>query len=120
MKKFALLVIFLVRSLYASPHGGGMGQAAGTPPSVYLTWTASITPGTTVNVYRCLGPSCTNFTQIATGVAAGGPYTDTTVTSGSYTYYVTAELNGVESDPSNLITLLVLLRSSGNFSGQVF
>src|ERR1700734_1887494 len=83
--------------------GVAFGQTAGAP-SATLSWTASATPGSTVTVFRCAGASCTTFTQLATGIAAGGPYVDTTVTAGAYSYYVTATVNGAVSAPSNTAT----------------
>jgi hypothetical protein len=81
------------------------GQTAHTD---VLTWTASPTNGTTINVYRATGSCASNptaFVQIATGVVAGGPYTDVSPLVGVQCYYVTAALGGVESVPSNKITL---------------
>jgi len=107
--KLSLLAALLVLCLPASAQtkhamlGVAFGQTSGAP-SATLTWTASATPGSTVTVYRCVGTSCTAFTQIATGIAAGGPYVDTTVTAGAYSYYVTATVNGVASGPSNTAT----------------
>ena len=73
-----------------------------------LTWTASTTNGTTVNIYRAAGSCSSNpsaFVQIATGIAPGGPYTDASPLVGAQCYYVTANFGGVESAPSNKVTL---------------
>jgi hypothetical protein len=77
-----------------------------TGHSATVSWTASTTTGGTVNVFRCAGTCATGatFTQIATAVAAGGPYIDTTVTAGSYSYYAVAVVNGASSAPSNIAT----------------
>lgn len=82
--------------------------SAQTAPSVLLSWGASATTGTHVNVYRAHG-SCSNpFVRIATGQNASGPYTDAYVIPGAtYAYQVTAYLNGVESAPSNCIVLTI-------------
>ena len=71
---------------------------------VDLSWTASTDPSTTVTVYRasgaCSGSNLT-FTKLTTSAPAGGPYKDTSVTAGTWCYYVTATANGSESSPSN-------------------
>lgn len=114
MKRIAAVLALLLVSvipMLAAPHGTLAAAASPAPSglgsSVTLTWTASSTPGGTVNVYRCVGASCTNLTQLTTGVVAAGPYTDLTVTAGAYSYYVTALVNGAESLPSNTATVTV-------------
>lgn len=97
--KLAALLVLLPLSMHAATLA-----VIATPSGATLSWTASATPSTTVNVYRCSGVSCTTFTKIATGQAAGGPYVDSTVTSGAYSYYVTAVGVGGESAPSNTAT----------------
>jgi len=104
MKQLFLLLAFL---LPLSAHAGGLGAQA-TAHGVNLTWTASATPGSTVNVYRCSGVSCTSFTKLTSGVTPSGPYLDTTAAVGSYSYYVTAVVGGAESAPSNTTTVTVL------------
>jgi len=85
-----------------------IAAASGAPGTVTLTYVASVTPGSTVNVYRCVGVSCSNFTQIATAQPASGPYTDSTVTAGAYSWYVTATVGGVESTShSNVASLSI-------------
>lgn len=100
MKRIAaLLLIFASIPAMAASH------------SVALTWTASTdsttaTPGT-VNVYRATGACPTSgigtlsYTALATGQAPAGTYTDSTVTVGTYCYYVTATIGGVASGPSS-------------------
>lgn len=79
--------------------------------SVALSWSASsdstsTTPGT-VSVFRATGAcpasgiSGLTFAKIATSISAAGPYTDTTVTVGTWCYYVAADIGGAESGPSN-------------------
>lgn len=105
MKKFIIAAIaVLALPIHAAPKAA-LGAQAGTSGAV-LTWTASTTPGSTVNVYRCSGTGCTPA-KLASGVTAGGPYTDSTVTAGSYFYYVTAVVNGAESAPSNTATVSI-------------
>jgi hypothetical protein len=72
-----------------------------------LTWTASPTAGSTVNIYRAPGAcsSSSVFSQLATGIVAAGPYVDLTPIPGPACYYVTSVFNGVESLASNKITL---------------
>lgn len=78
--------------------------------AVTLSWTASAdstsaNPGA-VSVYRAAG-SCpatgvpSSVTTLTTSAPAGGPYQDTTVTAGTYCYYVEAVIGGVSSAPSN-------------------
>lgn len=70
-------------------------------------WTASPTSGSTVNVYRCAGVSCTNFAKLASSAPANGPYNDTSITAGAYIYQVTAVVNGAESVPSNTASVTI-------------
>ena|ERR1700761_1963868 len=87
-----------------------LAAAAVAPHSISLAWTASADGGT-VNVYRASGSCSATFSQLATGVAAGGPYADSTVTAGQWSYQVTAVVGGAESAPSNCVTLTVLPQS---------
>lgn len=98
MKRLAIIGIFLfsVSTLAQGAH------------SVALTWNASVDTGGTVNVYRAPGSCTGTFTQIKTGVAAAGPYSDTGLGVGNFCYYVTAVLNGAESFPSNKILVPIL------------
>jgi hypothetical protein len=107
MKRLALLSLFLALPLMAQPHAMLGAALTGGGSSVSLTWTASATPGGTVNVYRCIGANCTSFTLLTSGVLAAGPYTDATITAGAYSYQVTAVVNGAESVPSNTATVTV-------------
>ena len=72
-------------------------------PSVTLSWTSSVTPGTSVNVYRGTATGGPYTLLTATPLAVGTvTYVDTTVTPGNtYFYVVTALLNGLESIKSN-------------------
>ena len=88
---------------------------AQTTHTVTLTWTASAdstapAPGT-VNVYRAPGvcfSSSLVYVQIAQGISATGPYSDTAVPAfGTYCYYVTAVIGGVESGPSNHVIVTI-------------
>jgi len=80
--------------------------------SVSLTWTASTDSVSGYYIYR-LGGTCptsgtSGFTRITATVVTGTAYTDTAVTAGSYCYYATSVLNGVESVPSNLASAVIL------------
>lgn len=80
--------------------------------SVSLSWGASpdavTNPSLTYNVYRASGVCPTSgFTKIASAVNALN-YSDASVEAGAYCYYVTADLNGVESIPSNLVVAAIL------------
>ena len=102
----ATVILFLAPFALAAPHTT-LAAFQGGVAGVNLAWTASATPGSTVNVYRCAGVSCTAFSKLTTGVAAAGPYVDTTATAGAYSYYVTAVVSGVESVPSNTATVTI-------------
>jgi hypothetical protein len=112
MKPLALLLALFMVALTPLHAAEGILAGQATAHTDVLTWTASPTPNTTVNVYRAAG-SCasnpTSFTQIATGVAAGGPYTDASPLVGTQCYYVTATLNAVESAPSNKVSVTSLV-----------
>jgi hypothetical protein len=71
--------------------------------TVTLSWTASPSGGT-VNVYRASATCATQpyYTRIAIYVPPDGPYVDP-VSPGTYSYYITAEVDGAESDPSNCV-----------------
>lgn len=90
-----------------------MSLVAQASHSVSLTWTASSDTGGTVNVYRSTSTCPTGsavpsgFTSLATKVAAAGPYSDTTVGIGQFSYYVTTVVNGAESVPSNCISVVI-------------
>ena len=73
------------------------------PHTVTLSWIASLSGGT-VDVYRASAACATQpyYSRIAIFVPPSGPYVDP-VSPGTYSYYVTAEVNGVESVPSNCI-----------------
>jgi len=111
MRIRTILLLFFI-GLIAGPV-----FAAG--PSVTLSWTASVTsttatPGTS-NVYRETGTcpttqptSTVGFSQIATNITPSGPYTDTTVSTGTtYCYVVTAVIGGLESNPSNTFQAVI-------------
>lgn len=81
--------------------------AAASTHSATLSWTAS-PDGGTVNVYRASGSCSATFSQLSTGVTSAGPYTDSTITVGTWSYQVTAVVGGAESAPSNCVTVSVL------------
>jgi len=72
-----------------------------------LNWTASTdaVPSSTYSVFRMAGacPAApnTSFTLLASGVT-GTTYTDTTITVGTWCYYVEQVQNGTNSAPSDL------------------
>jgi hypothetical protein len=104
MKMLLLLALFLTIPTFAHAQH-----------QVTLNWVASTdstaaTPGT-VTVYRAAaacpasGIGTLTYTALSTTAPAGGPYTDTAVTSGStYCYYVTATIGGATSGPSNTVS----------------
>lgn len=79
--------------------------------SVQLTWTASPdstaqNPGT-ISIFRAnatcpaTGIGTLSWTLITSTAPAAGPYTDSTVSTGNWCYYVTATIGGATSAPSN-------------------
>lgn len=70
-----------------------INASLGQPCSVYsahaanLSWTASVTPNVTYNVYRGTA-SAGPFTQINSSAVTGTTYADTTVQAGQTYYYV--------------------------------
>jgi hypothetical protein len=85
-----------------------LSAAALGQTSVSLTWTASTTPGTSVNVYRGSSSCSNSFLKIASGVPAAGPYTAAGLfPGGTYSFQVTAVLNGQESAPSNCVLVTI-------------
>lgn len=125
MKLFALLLLAstpLFAAPPAAPVAGGFLAASGAPGTNDLTWTASITPNTTANVYRAPGTCASSgtFVKIASGLPAGGPYNDATPLVGAQCYVVTATANGVESAHSNAIDLTstVSLPAPSQLSGH--
>lgn len=100
-------------------HAATLFGQAGGGHTAQLTWSESADGGT-VNIYRAAAACSTNpasFTQIKTGVAAAGPYTDSTIAVGSWCYYVTAVVGGAESGASNKITLTVLPQPPTGLAG---
>jgi len=97
--------LFWIALFAASLHAQSTHQ-------VTLRWTASpdsttAAPGT-VTVYRATaacpasGIGTLAYSKLTATALAGGPYVDTSVTTGStYCYYVTATIGGLESNPSN-------------------
>lgn len=73
--------------------------------NVVLTWTASVTPTVTYNVYRAPAPCAplpTTFAKRNATPVTATTFTDSAVATGTYCYYVTAAASsGLESIPSN-------------------
>ncbi len=91
--------------------------AQAAPHSQSFTWVPSADGGA-ITLYRA-SATCesnpTSFTPIKTGIAAP-PYTDSTVSVGGWCYYVTTTVQGVESLPSNKITITVLPQAPTSFA----
>lgn len=97
LKKLIALFLFATAAL-----------AQTTGHSAVLTWTApsDAVAGSTYNVYRAnavcpttgiTGPTWTKITPISISALT---YTDSTITAGSWCYYVTQVQGGVEGNPS--------------------
>ncbi len=80
--------------------------------SVVLGWTASTDTGAGYLVFRLAGTcptgTLTGFTQLNATAISTLTYTDSTVTPGTYCYYVEATLGGANSVPSNTATAGIL------------
>lgn len=85
---------------------------AQTGHSVVATWTASSDAGSAYNIYRasgaCPASGTAGFSKVGSTAVGVLTFNDTTVTAGSFCYYVTATLAGAESKPSNLAPASVL------------
>lgn len=99
MKILPLIVFLIAAPVFAASH------------TATLTYTASsdsttATPGT-VSVYRAVGAcpasglGSLTWTLVTSTAPAGGTYTDTLPTAGTYCYYLTATINGATSAASN-------------------
>jgi len=97
MKTLLAAFLFLAVPLNAAPTH-----------QVVLNWLASADGGA-VTIYRAPGACSASsvFASISSGVTAN-TYTDSTVTVGSFCYQVTTIVNGVESLPSNPVTVRLL------------
>lgn len=95
-----VLAVLVLCAMSALP-----ARAAGH--SAVLTWVApsDATSGTTYTVYRmsgaCPAAPGTAFSLLASGITAT-TYTDTSITVGTWCYYVEQVQNGTSSNPSNL------------------
>lgn len=83
-----------------------------TQHTVQLSWTASVTPPAVdgYNVYRyAAGAGCSGtVTKLNSSLITTTSFADNTVASGStYCYYSTASSAGVESGPSNTVSVTV-------------
>jgi hypothetical protein len=96
--KFALKCTIVVVCLLLC--GAAFAQ---TSHSATLAWTASTdaTASSTYNIYRGTGACTATPTMSNIGNTALVAYTDSTITAGTWCYYVKALLNGVEAIPSN-------------------
>lgn len=117
----ALVLALLASATLARPHAAppanlasmAAAQVAGTH-SVALSWSAGGdgTTATTYHIYRALG-ACANGVAPSTlptlsfvrldppnSAQSATNYTDATVGVGAFCYYVTANLNASESNPS--------------------
>jgi fibronectin type 3 domain-containing protein len=82
-------------------------EAHVTAHHVSLEWNSSTTPGVKYYVYRRRKAVAT-FAKLNTTPLAVETYTDTTVTAGhTYIYEITAEIGGVESAPSNEVSVAI-------------
>ena len=116
MKRIFGVIITVAVIFGAIAHGQKL-KAAVAGHSVNMTWTASVdsttaNPGT-VGVWRMSGAcpasiTTGSFTALTNAAPAGGPYTDTTVTAGTWCYFVTADFGATISGPSNTVQAVIL------------
>jgi hypothetical protein len=79
-----------------------LGAAVTSSSQINLSWTDASTNETGFKIERCLGPSCTNFGQIATVGANATSYSNAgLVANTSYTYRVRAYNANGDSSNSN-------------------
>ncbi len=73
---------------------------------VSLAWQASTTPNSEYFVFRRTGSG--PYQQLNSVPLVDLTFTDTTVSGHqTYSYYITAELNGVQSVPSNTVSVRI-------------
>jgi hypothetical protein len=100
--RLALFVFLLALpvSVFAQRIPGPGGSSSSVPPAhgANLSWTASVTPSVTYNVYRATvsgGP----YTQIATGLS-GTTYEDSGLPGSRTFYYVVTAVNAEDQESS--------------------
>lgn len=121
MKKLFCLIALVLFSRCAFSQTRAEVKLTASAHQVVLTWGASPDAGAnsslTYGIYRNAGVCPTGtpsgFTQVATGVTAL-TYTDSSITPGSFCYYVIAQLNGSQSAPSNLVVAAILPLPAGS------
>ena len=115
MRKTVLVILLLSLSAWAqkpsarvvTPVAASPASAPVPPVSVALSWTASVTPGVTYNVYRST-TSGTGYSEINTSPVTTTAFSDTAVSAGTTYYYVVTSFNGtLESSFSNQATAVV-------------
>jgi hypothetical protein len=94
----------------APPVGLTAGAPTGSSPTAQtiLNWTAPSGPApTTYNIYRRLGAAAFAAGTPATVAHPTVTSTQTALASGTWQFYVTATTGGLESQPSNTVTVVV-------------
>lgn len=118
MRKLAALFVLAMPMMAAAPHAA-LTVATAPTGGAQLTWVNPNTGATTINVYRCSGATCTNFTLLVSGVTPSGPYVDTTVAAGSSSYQVKAVApDGTLSPASNTAVYTLAPLSPTGLSAQ--
>jgi hypothetical protein len=108
---FAMILASTLALAQASTHQNTLKCSAASADST------ATNPGTT-NAYRSVGPGNTTFVKYKTGLSPLCDLVDTTVVSAQVTnYYFTALIGGVESLPTNTVTLTTPTFSPGNATG---
>lgn len=98
----------------APPVPTGLVGSSPSETQINLSWTA-VTDGWLAGyrVYRCSGTGCTPTTQVGTTNASTITYSDTSLTSGTYVYAVSAYSGFGESNKSTSVTVTTQARTFG-------
>lgn len=126
MKLLKITIFFLMLGGFFGVAMAQQLKATATGHQINLTWTASsdsttANPGT-VAIYRANAVCPTSgigtliYTAVTTTAPAGGPYNDTTVTAGTWCYYVTATISSATSGPSNTVQAVILPLAPSNLA----
>ena len=92
-----------------TPTGLSCSQVSGTMNAA-CAWTASTDAGSTVTILdspSACGTSGQVFSALASGLAAGGPFTITSMAAGTYCVEVEAVIGGVTSPASTPLTVAI-------------
>lgn len=112
VREFLMILLFAIATVAAvAALGVILFAQTAQAHSVTISWadTSNPTAGTTYSVYRASGNCSTSsvFTKLASGLTVL-TFTDSTPTLGTWCYEETATVNGLESQPSAMLTVAFL------------